>query len=373
MAVNKEDYTLFYELVQVALGKRPCLCRPPSDFEWRMLLNIAQKQAVVGCLICALESLNNRGQKPPLEILYEWIGLSEQIKVQNLLLNKRCSEISALFADAGFKSCILKGQGNALMYPDPLSRNSGDIDLWVKGSRKEICDYVLSKCPDAQDGDMHIEAPFFNDVVVEVHYFPRYSSVPKYDKRLQTWFKEKSDAQFTNWVKLSPESAEYVCVPTAQFNAVQQMSHIMGHFFVEGIGLRQFLDYFYVLRKLHEEQSSDNYEELFDYLGMLKFARGVMWVEKEILGLDEKFLLTNPDENLGKAILKEIEEGGNFGVHDQRYTARNKSILIRGLVDCYRLLKLAYYFPEDALWKILRKVENQKWRIKNGKRTRFDI
>lgn len=96
---------------------------------------------------------------------------------------------------------------------------------------------------------------------------------------------------------------------------------------------------------------------------MLKFARGVMWVEKEILGLDDKYLLTSPDERLGKAILKEIEEGGNFGHHDHRYKARNKGILMRGLVDSYRLLKLAYYFPEDALWKIIRKVGDQKWKF----------
>lgn len=356
---------LFYEQVQVALGKREELSHKPSDTEWDELFILSQKQTISGVALTTLDKLSQQGQKPPLDLLFKWIGLGEQIKTQNLLLNKRCGEITKLFSDAGFRTCILKGQGNALMYPNPLSRDSGDIDLWVDGSRKEIREFVFSKYPNAEDGDMHIEAPFFKDVVVEVHYFPRYSNVPRYDKRLQAWFKENSEAQFSNRVKLGPESTECVCVPTTQFNAVQQMSHIMGHFFVEGIGLRQFIDYFYVLKKLHEEKCSDNFEEIFKYLGMLKFSRGVMWVEKEVLGLNDKYLLTSPDERLGKAILKEIEEGGNFGHHDQRYTARSKGILMRGLVDSYRLLKLAYYFPEDALWKILRKVENQKWRLKN--------
>lgn len=354
---------LFYELVQVALGQRETLSRNPSDTEWEELFTLSQKQAVAGVALIALEKMSQRGQKPPMDLLYEWIGLSEQIKAQNILVDKRCGEITKCFSDAGFRTCVLKGQGNALMYPDPLSRNSGDIDLWVEGARKEIHEFVFEKCPDAEDGDMHIEAPFFKDVIVEVHYFPRYSSVPKYDRRLQAWFNNHSDAQFSNMVKLRLEDVEYVCVPTVQFNAVQQMSHIMGHFFVEGIGLRQFIDYFYVLRKLYEENCSENYEKLFDYLGMLKFSRGVMWVEKVILGLNDKYLLTSPDERLGKAILKEIEEGGNFGHHDQRYTARCKGILMRGLVDSYRLLKLACYFPEDALWKILRKIQNQKWRL----------
>lgn len=363
MVFNKEDYTLFYEFVQVALDGHKNLNRTLSEGDWQMLFNIAQKQAVGGVTLIALDKLSQQRQKPPMALLYEWIGLSEQIKAQNLLLNQRCGEITKLFSDAGFRTCILKGQGNALMYPDSLLRNSGDIDLWVEGSRKDIRDFVFSRCPDARDGDMHIEASFFRDVVVEIHYFPRYSNVPQYNRRLQTWFKDQSDIQFSNRVKLSSECAEYVCVPTAQFNVVQQMSHIMGHFFVEGIGLRQFIDYYYVLHKLYEEKCSDNFVELFKYLGLLKFARGVMWIEKEVLGLKDKYLLATPDERLGKIILKEIEEGGNFGQHDQRYIARNKGALMRGLVDSYRLLKLAYYFPEDALWKILRKVENQKWKI----------
>lgn len=354
---------LFYELVQVALGTRETLSRNPSETEWDELFTLSQKQSVEGVALIALDKLSLHGHKPPMNLLYEWIGQSERIKAQNLLLIKRCGEITKIFSDAGFRTCILKGQGNALMYHEPLTRKSGDIDLWVEGSRKNIREFVFSKCPNAQDGDMHIEAPFFNDVVVEVHYFPRYSSVPKYDRRLQAWFKEKSDAQFSNRVKLSPESAGYVCVPTAEFNAVQQISHIMGHFFVEGIGLRQFIDYFYVLRILHEENSSENYEKLFEHLGMLKFSRSVMWVEKEILGLDDKYLLTSPDKRLGKVVLNEIEEGGNFGHHDKRYIARSKGFLMRGLIDSYRLLKLAYYFPEDALWKIVRKVENQKWKL----------
>lgn len=362
-----KNMELFYELVQVALGEREALSHNPSDNEWSELYTLSQKQAIAGVAFTALDKLSQQGQKPLVNLLLEWVGLSEYIKIQNLLLNKRCGEITKVFSEAGFSTCILKGQGNALMYPNPLSRNSGDIDLWVNGSRKDIREFVFSKCPNAEDGDMHIEAPFFKDVVVEVHYYPRYSNVPKYNKRLQAWFEENSDAQFLNKVKLSKESAEYVCVPTARFNVVQQMSHIMGHFFVEGIGLRQFIDYFFVLQKKHEEECSDNFEELFEYFGMLKFARGVMWVEKEVLGLDDKYLLTSPNERLGKVILKEIEEGGNFGHHDQRYTARSKGILLRGLVDSYRLLNLAYYFPKDALWKILRKVENQKWRLKNAR------
>ena len=351
---------LFYELVQVALGLRDKLSRSPIEKEWTEFFLSSQKQAIAGVVFSALDKLAAQGQRPPQKILFEWIGLSENIKAQNKRVNKRCIEITQLFAKAGFRSCILKGQGNALMYPDPLLRTSGDIDIWIDGCRKDIKDLVVSICPDAQDGDLHVDFPIYKDVPVEVHYKPWDANIPKYNNRLQKWFKEQGETQFTHTARL--DDAE-ICIPTAAFNAVHQLSHIQGHFFVEGIGLRQFVDYFYVLKKIHEEGCSVNFTNVFDYLGLLKFARGVMWIEHEVLGLPVEYLICEIDEKLGKVILKEIEEGGNFGFHDQRYVFRKRGYLARGLVDSYRLLKLAHYFPQEALWKILRKVENQKWKV----------
>lgn len=125
--------TLFYELIQVALGNRTVLSRTPSETEWHDLYKMCQKQSVTGVALDALESLSEQRQKPPLDLLYQWIGYVEQIKQQNLRVNRRCMEITRMFTEAGFKSCILKGQGNARMYPNPLARTAGDIDVWVSG------------------------------------------------------------------------------------------------------------------------------------------------------------------------------------------------------------------------------------------------
>ena len=354
---------LFYELIQIALGVRDNISKPPSEQEWKVMFETAQKQAVAGVAFLALERLSAMRVKPSLEVLYDWIGMSEQIKVQNKLLNKRCSEITQLFADAGFRTCILKGQGNALMYPVPEARTSGDIDLWVEGNRNKIRDFVRSRFPNATDSKLHIEFPFFDDVPVEVHYKPSYKDSPKYEKRLQAYFQSKAAEQYSNTVSIGDEGGQ-ISVPTASFNAVQQMAHMMGHMFEEGIGIRHFIDYFYVLKTLREEKNLENFEKLFKHLGLLSFARGTMWIEHEILGLDSECLIVPADEKIGRVILTEIEEGGNFGHYDQRYSARSKGYLMRGMADTYRLIKLARHFPNDALWKIVRKVENQWWKLR---------
>ena len=269
--------TLFYELIQVALGNRTVLSRTPSEAEWYDLYNMCQKQSVVGVAFDALECLNEQRQKPPLDLLYQWIGDAEQIKQQNLRVNKRCVEISRMFTEAGFKTCILKGQGNARMYDvrslmadgrglkDKMERLSkyrqpGDIDVWVdvdgrckkEDVRNKVDQFVHSRFPGVKGGRMHIEFPVFDDVAVEVHYIPRYMYAPWHDRRMQAFFREKAEEQFCNQVTL--EGAEGTCaVPTEEFNLVQQLSHMMSHVMGEGIGLRQFIDYYYVLRQFRVE------------------------------------------------------------------------------------------------------------------------
>ena len=364
--------TLFYELIQVALGNRAVLSRTPSEAEWHDLYKMCQKQSVVGVAFEALDGLNEQRQKPPLDLLYQWIGDAEQIKQQNLRVNRRCVEISRMFTEAGFKACILKGQGNARMYVNPLARTSGDIDVWlmvlgqakrqsraqgerfsVEETRQRIDEFVHSRFPEIKGGRMHIEFPVFDDVAVEVHYIPRYMYAPWHDRRMQAFFREKAEEQFGNQVML--EGAEGTCaVPTVEFNLVQQLSHMMSHVMGEGIGLRQFIDYYYVLRQFRVE--SLELRVRLREMGLLKFAQGVMWIEKELLGLEDKYLIVDPSEKIGRAIQQTIEEGGNFGHHSSLNTLRHQSLIGRAVGGAKQSLRAMRYFPTEAAWKVIRKI-----------------
>lgn len=116
--------SMFFELLKVALEHRKMLSHEPSAEEWGYMFVVAQRQAIAGVLFGALEELSNNGQKPPTDILFEWIGLSEQIKAANKKMNRQCVELTKRFHDIGWRSCILKGQGNAMRYPNPLLRTT---------------------------------------------------------------------------------------------------------------------------------------------------------------------------------------------------------------------------------------------------------
>ena len=227
-------YTLFYELIQVALDTRDELSQIPSNQEWDAIFAMSKKQAVTGVAFLSLDKLSRNGTKPPIQLLYEWIGLSEQIKAQNDLLEKRILEVTNLFENAGFQSCILKGQGNDRMYPVPTSRIPGDIDLWVFAKRNEINQFVKERYPEAFEQYHHIDFPIFKDVEVEVHYMPGQLLSPKYDKRFQDWCnKQISNLTISN-------NLYGFKVPSIGFNAVFQMVHMMVHFFHRGNRLETF-------------------------------------------------------------------------------------------------------------------------------------
>lgn len=336
---------LFFELIQVALDNQEVLSHSPSDKEWHTLFNMCQKQAVTGIGFVALEKLSKKGQKPPVDLLFEWIGISEQIKLRNKLLNQRCIEALEILARAGFEGCILKGQGNSVLYSHPYARTPGDVDIWVPNKTDAIKTYVRDKYPDAEDCVYHIDYPVFDDVEVEVHYTPSWIGSPKYQKKITNYYLSHEIVKRQK-VKL-PDSDDYIYVPSIRFNIVYQIVHIMSHFINYGVGLRQIMDYYYLLLNNEEEINRENWSRLFKELGLYKVAGAVMWVLRNKLLLDEKYILINPDRTRGKLLLEEIMICGNMGKYDNRLSGRTQqrhpfiSKFIRGM-------KLGFYFPYEV-------------------------
>lgn len=351
---------LFFELLQVALGHCSSLSRNPSEEEWKVIFEIAQRQTITGFAFEALETLSNKGTRPPQALLFEWIGLSEQIKNQNRVVNHRCIEITETFSNAGWKTCILKGQGNALMYPNTLCRMPGDVDIWVDSSKDYVVDFVRRQFQEANVTEHHIEYPIFDDVDVEVHFRPVSAVSVRYDKRLDSYFHSQKDAQFQHSVNLL-DTEGVVNVPTTEFNVVYQMAHMMKHFFSEGLGMRHLVDYYYVLTS-GKTQIGKDYTSVFQELGLLRFAKAVMWVLGNVFLLERNRMVCELDERRGKLLLQEIMAEGNFGHSDNRF-AKRLTTISSTLSLLIRNAKLFVLFPEEA---IMAPVSNVIRRLKNG-------
>ena len=132
------------------------------------------------------------------------------------------------------------------MYPNPYSRTPGDIDVWIDASRERIMEYAQKKFELGDDIRLqHLETSL-DGVPVELHFFPCSMNNPIYHARLQIWFRRNADLQCSHIVRL-PDEAGDIAIPTTAFNVVYQLTHLYHHFFDEGIGMRQIIDYFLVV------------------------------------------------------------------------------------------------------------------------------
>ena len=241
-----------FDFLKYCLGAKSDVNKVIAGIDWQMLYSFAFKQALLGLCFDGIERLGKEYPEElklnPIgrELLMTWMGKAQQIRRQNMKVNAVASKLFSMLREDGFRCCILKGQGNALMYPNPYSRTPGDIDVWVNASREDITEYAKTHFEIGDDIRFHHLETSFDGVPVELHFFPGIMNNPIYNARLQKWFKRNADLQCLNVVSL-PDGIGEIAIPTTAFNVVYQLTHLYHHFFDEGIGMRQIIDYYYVV------------------------------------------------------------------------------------------------------------------------------
>ena len=239
------------------LGKKVDMSMVVAKIDWRQLYTFASRQALLGFCFDGIERLTKEFSEElkqnPMgrDLLMTWMGAAQQIRRQNMKVNAVAGKLYSKFREDGLRCCILKGQGNALMYPNAYSRNPGDIDVWVNASKEDITEYAKRHFNLEDDIRFHHLETSLDGVPVELHFFPCTMNNPIYNARLQKWFKRNADLQCSNVVSL-PDGIGEIAIPTSAFNVIYQLTHLYHHFFDEGIGMRQIIDYYYVVRDFYK-------------------------------------------------------------------------------------------------------------------------
>ncbi len=368
------DITAFFAFLKYCLGYKGNMSRVIAGMDWQELYSFASKQALLGLCFDGIERLGKENPEElrlnPIgrELLMTWMGKAQQIRRQNRKVNAVAGKLFSMLKKDGLRCCVLKGQGNALMYPNPYSRTPGDVDVWIDASRERIMEYTQKKFELGDDIRLqHLETSL-DGVPVELHFFPCSMNNPLYHARLQKWFKRNADLQCSHIVGL-PDGAGDIAIPTSAFNVVYQLCHLYHHFFDEGIGMRQIIDYYYVVSMLNV-----NCEMLtwlpkdLKHLGLWKFAGAVMYVLHEALGLSEEKMIAPMDEKRGKLLLAEILNGGNFGKHFTKYGGfTHQSMGKKYFLKIWRNMHFVRYYPAEALSEPIFRTWHFFWRMKNKK------
>ena len=417
---------IFFDFLSFCIGSAKEIPSSLKEADWKELYAIAKKQCLVGVLFDGIKKLPAEYVGMEKELLLQWMAESQMLEKANVRLNDAAIQVSEWFLKKGFRTCILKGQGNALMYPNPYSRTPGDIDIWVEGGDKRVISFVRSISPHEKACYHHIEFPSYKGVEVEVHYRPSFLLCFWHNRKLQKYYERVKEEQFSHRVMLGEQGE--IAIPTVEFNLIFQLTHIFSHLMNEGIGLRQLVDYYYVLcdfYKVYQNFSKTHPSSLtlkegstafpkplspqgtgdvtapprrseplrskvggpskvspncagWDRLGVLqkelkelglwKFARGIMYIMQEVFGMPASRLIVPPNEKYGRFVLNEVLEAGNFGRHDAR-NRFGRSQLGHNLQRVYRDIRLVKYFPAEAMSEPLFRTWHFFWRVKHRRQS----
>ena len=422
MVVSKQ-LQIFFDFLRFCIDSAKDIPSSLKEADWEELYAIAQKQCLMGVLFDGIKKLPAEHVGMKKELLLQWMAECQMLEKANVRLNDAAIQVSEWFRKKGFRTCILKGQGNALLYPNPYSRTPGDIDIWVEGGDKRVISFVRSISPHEKACYHHIDFPSYKGVEVEVHYRPSFLLCFWHNRKLQKYYERVKEEQFSHRVMLGEQGE--IAIPTVEFNLIFQLTHIYAHLMNEGIGLRQLVDYYYVICDFykvyqnfsnssvslskgsstfspspsssgsgdvtallgarnryalrladHQRSTPDSagwnrlgmVQEELKELGLWKFAGAIMYIMQEVFGMPASRLIVPPNEKCGKFVLNEVLEAGNFGKHDAR-NRFGRSQLGHNLQRVYRDIRLVRYFPAEALCEPLFRIWHFFWRLKHRRQS----
>ena len=352
---------LFFELIQVAIGRKTCLSHTLTAKEWETLYRMAESHAVLGICFVGVKRTKETQTGMPGPLFLQWLAMAAKIQQRNECMDKKTAEVWALLNNAGLDCAVLKGQGVADLYESTnetlgMLRQSGDIDVWVKGGFDVVNDFVQKTQPTKDIAYHRFHYNMYADTEVELHHRPTLMRNLFDDRRLQRWCDSFGADSFVMTDK-------GFAVPSLEFNRIFILTHIYRHFLFEGIGLRQLMDYYFVVKDQKRTDLQTNQEVgLLSAIKMKRFVSAVMWVLGYVFGMESEYMLCEPDEIEGRFILNEIMQTGNFGRGDTRYLgySKLKRMTRHGL-------HLLMHYPSEVLWTPIWLVYHRIWKFKKLK------
>ena len=247
----------FFKLIRLGLGNDSVGCvGGGSDIDWNALEALATQHGLLAIVVDAIEKLPCE-QKPPKQVLLQWIG--------EVLQGYEYRYELSFYNSHGYKMMVLKGYACSLDWPKPEHRPCGDIDIWQFGRQKDA-DAALAKEKDVDvdNSHQHHTVFYWRDFMVENHYdfinVHHHKSNAAFEKILKELAQD--DSLFVDVY------GEKVYLPSPNLHALFLLKHMMMHFAAEGIKLRQLLDWAFFVKAHGKDVNWPWLEGVLDDFGM---------------------------------------------------------------------------------------------------------
>ena len=348
-----------------------------EDMDWSEVYRMAEEQSVVGLVSAGFDwfKVHDSGFKVPQEWALQFVGQMLQIEQRNKAMNAFVARLIELLRKNDIYALLVKGQGIAQCYEKPLWRSSGDVDLLLSEDNYEKAKKVLMPlASDVETEFTHFKhlGMTINGWVVELHGTLHSRLSSRVDRMVdgvqgEVFYGGKvRSVTFNANVNLSHNdnikaaSEVQVFLPAPNEDVIFVFTHILHHFFFEGIGLRQICDWCRLLWAYRDSLDVRLLEQRLRKAGLMSEWKAFAAFTVEYLGMPvEAMPLFNEDNNHNDNLKKKAEricrfvmEVGNFG-HNQRRVFSGMSYMKRKFVSFWGrlsdMLRHFRIFPLDSI------------------------
>lgn len=307
-----QNRQIFLSLVRSSLWGTPA--EIPADTDWNEMMILAVRQTLAVLLSEAVQKLPD-DRKPSSDIISQLFGLRVRNIKAHALINRKLVETVTLLNTNGIRTVLLKGQGLARNYQDPLLRQCGDIDLYVgDADYRRAHDVAVEAFGSHPDDSESVKHYHLNNggVTVELHRIAESLPGRNIDRRFQRW--SLAHLLGDGLRKVEIEGAE-VYLPPYGFDPVYVMNHAWHHFMNGGIGLRQVCDWTMYLHRYHKHVDVEELERTLHSFRLVKAWHLFAGIAVRHLGLpaEECPLYSGKYPELSDRMLDMILNEGNFG------------------------------------------------------------
>ena len=321
--------------------------------DWEKVYQLAEEQSVVGLVLAGIE---HSYVKPPQDLLLQWIGEVQIIEQQNKAMNEFVASLIEKLRKNDVYAILVKGQGIAQCYEQPLWRASGDVDLLLSEENYQRAKKILIPLADDVEQEYksfkHIGMTLNEEYVVELHG----TLHSRLSKRIDRGVDEAQDDVFCggnarSWINGKTQ----VFLPGIDSDVIFVFTHILHHFYIEGIGLRQICDWCRLLWTYKDSLNHGLLESRIRKMGLMSEWRAFVALAVDYLGMPKEAMpLYSNDKKWSKKaekIMAFVLEVGNFG--QNRIQAVTDNYVGRKTISLWNKAKdfasHARLFPLDSI------------------------
>ena len=352
---SKKKEKAFFALLCAGLWEQEARLEPYGEIDFPAILDMAEEQSVVGLIAAGIEHVADA--RPAKKDVLRFIGRTVQLEQRNQAMNYFIGVLVEKMREAGIYTLLVKGQGVAQCYERPLWRSCGDVDFFLSDENyekaKEFLKPLASSVEEEHVREKHLGLSI-DPWVVELHgnlYSGLSSRVEKEldDVYLDTFYR----GNVRSWMN----GLTQIFLLKAENDAFYVFTHILQHFYKEGVGLRQICDW---CRLLYTNRDSLNYgllEQRIKRAGLVSEWKALYNLASRYLGMpDFGSGLTVHDSRFDKKadrIMEFVLKSGNMGHNRDMSHFSKYPYLIRKCVSMSRrisdLINHARIFPLDSL------------------------